>query len=167
MFPLSNDDDRILGIRYELTPTECAFFFQVYLPCSNHSIAVFRDYMDRLYNIIQIYSDKGTVVLMGDINAYLTSHGQPGKMNSRSSSFGTFLHENNLVSVNTLDFCTGAKSSFVSYDCRYESLIDHIIIQVEKVQYVVCCEIMQDGLKCLKTSTHIMLSLLAYPGHVL
>ena len=32
VFPLSNDDDRILGIRYELTPTECAFFFQVYLP---------------------------------------------------------------------------------------------------------------------------------------
>ena len=152
VFPLSTDDDRILGIRYELTPTECAFFFQVYLPCSNHSIAVFRDYMDRLYNIIQIYSDKGTVVLMGDINAYLTSHGQPGKINSRSSSFGSFLHENNLVSVNTLDFCTGAKSSFVSYDCRYESLIDHIIIQVEKVQYVVSCEIMQDD--ALNVSRH-------------
>lgn len=38
----------------------------------------------------------------------------------------------------------GAESTFITYDGRYESLIDHIIIQVEKLQYPSFCEIKED-----------------------
>lgn len=51
-----------------------------------------------------------------------------------------------------MDLCIGAKSSFVSYDGRYESLIDHFIIPVEKAHYVKSCEICDDN--ALNVSRH-------------
>ena len=46
-----------------------------------------------------------------------------------------------LVSINTLELCRGADSTFVTYDGRHESLIDHIIIPIEKLPYVSRCDI--------------------------
>ena len=37
---LALDDDRIVGIKYEINTSSCIYFFQVYLPCVNHSIDV-------------------------------------------------------------------------------------------------------------------------------
>ncbi|MEW8562290.1 MAG: hypothetical protein AB2541_09300, partial [Candidatus Thiodiazotropha sp.] len=71
VYPLNIDDDRIVGIKYEINTTCSIYLIQVYLPCSNHSIENFRDYFDRLQNIIHYYSEKGLVILMGDMNTYL------------------------------------------------------------------------------------------------
>ena len=38
--PLSIDDDIIVGVQLQIAPFVHAFIFQVYLPCSNHSVAV-------------------------------------------------------------------------------------------------------------------------------
>jgi len=35
------DDDRIVGVHLQIAPSVNAFIFQVYLPCSNHSVAVY------------------------------------------------------------------------------------------------------------------------------
>ena len=50
--------------------------------------------------------------------------------------FNKLLLDNNLLSVNTQAWCRGADSTFVTYDGRHESLIDHIILPVEKLHYV-------------------------------
>ncbi len=50
-----------------------------------------------------------------------------------------------MVSVNTLDICTGAKSTFVSYNGEHESLIDHIIVPIGSVDLVNACEILDDN----------------------
>ena len=150
--PLFFDDDRIIGVKFVLNHN-CSFcFFQVYLPCSNHPISSYRDYIDRLRNIMSLYSEKGTVVLMGDMNVNMAPTSIHAHATGRLSYFRDFMQDNNSVSVNTLDICSGAKSSYVSYDGRYKSLLDHIIIPSDKLDLVESCEICEDD--CLNVSRH-------------
>ena len=59
---------------------------------------------------------------------------------------------NNLLSVNTLPLCTGASTTFVSYSGEYTSLIDHILIRMEKVDLVLTCKVPDDD--ALNVSSH-------------
>ena len=59
---------------------------------------------------------------------------------------------NNLLSVNTLLLCTGASTTFVSYSGEYTSLIDHILIRMEKVDLVLTCKVPDDD--TLNISSH-------------
>ena len=118
---LALDDDRIIGIKYETDTSNCINFFQVYLPCVNYS-----EYIDRLQNLLQLYFEKGTVVIKGDFNTYLPEVTVRDRVDNRSLYFQSFLRENNMFSTNTSELCNGAKSTFVTYDGRHESLIDYI-----------------------------------------
>ena len=65
---------------------------------------------------------------MGDLNPnILTSHSLQSQ-NNRTQYVTDFLSYNNMVSVNSLEFCKGARFSFVSYDNKSETLIDHILV---------------------------------------
>lgn len=150
--PLSFDDDRIIGVKYTCNLTCDFYFFQLYLPCSNHTLEIYTEYIDRMRNILNLYSDRGIVVLMGDMNVNLLQSALHQNISGRKSYFLNFLHENNLVSLNTLGNCKGAKSSFVSYDNSCESLIDHILLPCDKLYYVCDCEISDDD--CLNVSRH-------------
>ena len=150
--PILFDDDRVIGIKYEINPDNFVYFIQTYLPCSNHSINLYKEYVDRLQNIVSLYSEKGTVIIMGDVNTHLSRAGHQERLNNRSMYFNKLLLDNNLLSVNTQAWCRGADSTFVTYDGRHESLIDHIILPVEKLHYVSFCEIKDDS--ALNVSRH-------------
>ena len=62
--PIFLDDDRILGIQIMLSQTNIVFIFQVYLPCTNHSLSVYKEYIEFLDNIINTYRQMGTVIIM-------------------------------------------------------------------------------------------------------
>ena len=79
------------------------------------------------------------------MNANLMPDSSKGKYSGRSLYLSNFLQENNMTSLNTLEFCTGVKSSFVSYDNSCESLIDHILFPLDKLCYVSDCEISDDA----------------------
>ena len=49
-----------------------------------------------------------------------------------------------MMSAKTLQLCTGASSSYVSYDGSSESLIDHILFPVDNIDLVSRCEICDD-----------------------
>ena len=144
--PMSIDDDRIIGVQFQYAPKHYAFIFQLYLPCSNHPIDFYRDYIDKLHNLWSMYSQHGIVIFMGDFNCSSVT------MDGRATTFRNFLKDTDSVAVNTLPFCRGAQSSFVSYDNKSSSLIDYIIIPTEKLDCVDYCEIV-DG-DCLNVSRH-------------
>ena len=112
--PLSFEDDRIIGIQIEISPSFYVYVFQTYFLCSNHPIAEFLGYIDKLENLLGLYADKGLVVIMGNLNANLLHSQSVSMQNNRSPALTDFLSRNNMVSVNTLELCTGARSSFVS-----------------------------------------------------
>ncbi len=60
--------------------------------------------------------------------------------------------DNNLISANTLELCTGARSSYVSYNGEQESVIDHIILPMDKMDTILSCEIADDN--ALNVSNH-------------
>ena len=43
------------------------------MPSKNHSIYKYREYLESLSDIVSLYSNKGQVVIMGDINANVSS----------------------------------------------------------------------------------------------
>ena len=150
--PLYIDDDRIIGIKYNCMSNFVIYFFQMYLPCSNYSLLTYTEYLDKMRNIMNLYSESGIVVLMGDMNVNLLPNAVQGNATGRKLHFLNFLQDSNMTFLTTLGLCTGARSSFVSYDNSAESLIDHIIFPVEKFLYVNECEICDHD--CLNVSRH-------------
>ena len=151
IIPLTIDDTRIVGVQFEVAPNQFIYILQVYLPCSNHPIEHYRNYVDKLFNLWSLYSDNGTVIIMGDFNAKIKDLAH-GNLRNRDLSLLQLLHDTNLIAVNTLPVCSGATSSFVSYDGKCKSLIDFILLPVDKTDCVTECEIVEDN--CLNVSTH-------------
>ncbi len=145
------DDDRVVGIQFNLGGGDFLFIFQVYLPCINHTADAFSYYIDKLFDLWSMYSILGTVMFIGDFNAkYILSH--HGQNRQRDKEFSQFLSDCNRIAIDTLPLCVGAKSTYVSYDKRSESLIDHICLPVEKQDCIVYCRILDDN--CLNVSNH-------------
>ena len=88
--PLSIDDDRIVGVQFQVAPHQYLFIFQLYLPCRNHSIRIYKDYIDKLYNLWSMYSVNGTVVFMGDFNSNCL---RDNNINTRDGYFKRFLQD--------------------------------------------------------------------------
>ena len=150
--PLLIEDDRIIGIQYQCSNDCFLYIFQIYLPSSGHSLSKYNEYIEKLSDIVQMYSDKGTLIILGDTNAHISSHKFIKRTDRRTAIFEKFLINFNLMSANTLDICQGAKSSFVSYNGINESLIDHIILPFEIKDTIISCEIVDDH--ALNVSTH-------------
>ena len=122
----------------------------MYMPSKNHSIYKYRDYLESLSDVVSLYSNKGQVVIMGDINANVSSSRFVKPLDDRGVCFTNLMRSENLVSINTLDICLGANTTYVSPNGQ--SLIDHIIMPIEKVDIVTYCEFLDDG--SLNVSNH-------------
>ncbi|MES9879927.1 MAG: reverse transcriptase domain-containing protein, partial [Sedimenticola sp.] len=146
------DDDRIIGIQCEFAKGHYLYVFQVYLPCTNYPIYLYREYIDNIYNMLSMYKDKGLVIIMGDFNAHLNGRVFIKPLDDRGHCLLDFLSDNNMISVNATNLCTGAESTFVTYDGRHESFIDHIIISQETLDTVKTCTILDDSV--LNVSRH-------------
>lgn len=146
--PLNIDDDRIIGIQLQTSPGQFIFIFQLYLPCVNSPIRNYRQYIDSLYDLWNMYSESGTVLFLGDYNAQIDTSSN----RTRDVLLCKFLTDTNLIPVNTLPSCKGAKFSYVSYDNEFHTLIDFICVPVEFLDCVRTCEIIDDN--CLNVSRH-------------
>ncbi|WAR05698.1 hypothetical protein MAR_021067 [Mya arenaria] len=102
--PLSIDDDHIVGIQLQLCSNQYIYIYlKCILPCVNHKINVFNEYIDKLYDLYYSYCDKGIPLFMGDFNAKVNT--QP--MTSRDKRLVKFLSDCNLCAVNLLNDCCG------------------------------------------------------------
>ena len=146
---LNIDDDRIAGIQYQISKDNYVYILQVYLPSSNHPISELDDYLLKLQDICSLYGEGVPLLIMGDFNVHFNGEKFVKPHDSRSDLFMQFLASNNLISINTLRMCTGALSTFVSYTGEQLSMIDHILIPVEKVDLISICD--DDA---LNVSTH-------------
>ena len=146
--PLQIESDRVCGIQFQTSPGEYWFIFQVYLPCSNHSVYDYRAHIDTLYDLWNMYANNGTVVFLGDFNAQTTRLSR----NPRDQILVKFMDDINTVAVNDLSICTGAQYTYVSYDNKYHTSIDHICVPAEIIDCIVTCHVLDDH--CLNVSRH-------------
>ena len=85
--PLSFEDDRIIGLQLEISPSFYIYIFQVNLPCSNHPVARFYEYNDRLGNLIGLFAERGLVLIMGDFNTNMLTSQSLIIQNNRTLHF--------------------------------------------------------------------------------
>ena len=64
--------------------------------CVNHSADIFRNYIDKLYDIMNSYTINGTVLMLVDFNAKYDAQSP----RSRDSLLYMFFADNNMVPVN-------------------------------------------------------------------
>ena len=120
--PLYIDDDRCISIKYNCMSNCVIYFFQMHLPCSNYSLQAYTEYLYKMRNIMNLYSECGIVVLMGDMNVNLLPNALQVNPTGRKLHFLNFLQDSNMTSLTTLGLCPGARSSFVSNDNSAEHI---------------------------------------------
>ena len=92
-------------------------------------------------------------MMMGDFNAHLQGRRFIKVTDARGRYLLDMMHNHSMLSLNTLPTCVGATASFVSYGDLYESLIDHILLPIERLDTVLSCEILDDDV--LNVSRHL------------
>ena len=112
---LDIDSDRMCGIQYRICSNRYIYFIQVYAPCSNYPVSIYRDFVDLLQTVISTYTDHGIVVVMGDMNAHLQGQRFIKATDYRGEYLLGMMNYFNLTSVNTQPLTSGASASFVSY----------------------------------------------------
>lgn len=95
--------------------------------------------MEYQYDLIQSYSEKGLVIIMGDTNCHVNSGRTSKCLDSRDLLFKEFLDINKLTTVTSLDSCSGS-----IYTCG-SSIIDHIILPNGDIDVVTSSEIFDDN----------------------
>ena len=81
---------------------------------------------------------------MSDFNAHLHGNAFIKPTDDCGGNLIDMMVSFNLVSKKSLPMCSGASASFVSYDDAYTSLIDHILLPVERIDTVISCKILDD-----------------------
>ena len=109
-----------------------------------HHVSIYRDFVDLLQTVISIYTDHGIVIVMGDMNTHLRGQRFIKATDYRGEYLLGMMNYFNLTSVNTQSLTTGASASFVSYGGLYESLIDHILLHIQRIDTVAYCTIQDD-----------------------
>ena len=128
----------------------CEFYFtikyfplSIFFPSKNNSSAFFEEYLDSLKNVIYEYSWKGKVILMGDFNCHTNSNKVKKTLDLRDKVFSSFLRQNGLSTVTSLDLCSGPHLSFFNRNCG-RSLIDNIIFNSSDAHSITSCNIVDD-----------------------
>ena len=152
--PLTLNCKSIVGIQYKYKPGCYYFVFQVYAPCSNHSLRDYKTSLEEIENILHYYGNCGTVILMGDFNGELPQWNSLNttNLNTRSKLLCQLNDRLNLVPVNCLPFCEGPKFSNVPYNGTRETLIDYIFIPQDNMIMVDYCSVHDDH--SINVSTH-------------
>ena len=97
-------NDRIAAISVKQHESEQMFLVGTYLPCATESMEVYNSYVEQLENVLYQLQQRGTIIIMGDINAHIGHLGGPrsfGKVNSRGCNFMKIINDFDLLSVNS------------------------------------------------------------------
>ena len=115
------DSDRIIGIKLVGFSNKPYFIFSVYLPASNN-IENFKDELGTLNDVTNFYSEKGYVIVGGDMNASLADNQNINI--AKSKLLRTFIENNNLCYKHDRTNITnnGPNYTFIPY----QTTIDYI-----------------------------------------
>ena len=112
------------------------YIIQSYIPSKNRE--KFAEYIETLNDLVDSYTDKGLVILMGDMNCHVNSMRVVTHLDGRD----LFLESNKLTTVTTLACCGGAEYTYQSYNGS--SIIDHILFPNDDVNMIASCQIVDD-----------------------
>jgi hypothetical protein len=155
-------DDRIMGLRLQLSNVSCITIFGVYLPSTNHDLDTYRAYICKLDELYHLYSPTSEVIFVGDFNAQVRGprlNNDQINLNARTKALEKLFLDTECNSLMVQQFCHGPLFTFDPYgDGTSRSLIDHIVVQTSKFDLVQNCMVVVDHEKdctCINVSDHL------------
>lgn len=106
------DSPRVVGAEICISDDFTLYCFVVYMPASSRAFEVFSAHVELLETLYSIYSEKGKVLIIGDMNVQIRGPRGNVKENERSTYFLNFLQRCDLLSVNVQMQCTGPCYTF-------------------------------------------------------
>lgn len=152
------DSPRIIGIEIHIPNGEYIYCFLAYMPASSRPIEVFIDHIDILESLFSVYSERGKVIIIGDLNVKIKGPRYQFKDDDRSSTFQTFLDRSNLLSVNVQSECKGPVHTFFPQTGHCTG-IDHVLIESSMYDLVKSCEVLDDNVINVSEHNPIVCSL--------
>ena len=126
LFP---EEDRILGISLKSKAGPTYYIFCVYLPSSNLSRSLYKEYIDKLYSIYIEFSSMGIVLFTGDFNSEISGFRYRARSGSREQLLSDLLSMTGLYSPVSDVLCKGPSYTFDPYESGLNrSLIDHVLL---------------------------------------
>ena len=153
LYSLGND--RVMAIKIQTTGNEPLFVIIVYLPSSNYPLSEYDDALSVLSNVHAYCSDRGRVLVLGDMNGQLGQIGGarcPLGQSVRGGRLHNFMEEHNLVSLVSHTMCTGPVVTYTGYDDQHGTQIDHICVDKSDICNIIYCRVGSDS--AINTSDH-------------
>lgn len=143
--------DRIIGIEIDVPNFDRVFCFAVYLPASSRPLSLFKEYIDQLETLCNVYSERGRVFLLGDMNVKVQGPKYQFKNDARTLYFQNLLSMFDFMSVNVQDFCRGPVCTYFPKEGN-GTAIDHILVASGLVDQIHECRVLDDH--CINVSDH-------------
>ena len=148
---IETDSSRIVGVEMQLADGNVVSCFSVYMPASSRPIEVFNDQLEMLETLISVYSKRGRVLVLGDMNVKIRGPRYKFTSDRRTELFASFLRRADMVSANVQSLCSGPVHTFYPTTGN-STTIDHILIQNDISDLINFCKVLDDH--ALNTSEH-------------
>ncbi|MES9881905.1 MAG: reverse transcriptase family protein, partial [Sedimenticola sp.] len=116
--------ERLIGIELACHDNANIFAFCIYMPSSNYSTDIYIDHINNLQAVCNTYSEKGTVVFLGDMNGEIIPFTNSKYCSSRDRTLTRFLSQNDMFSLTYLPSRIGPPFTFLTM----EKMLDHVIM---------------------------------------
>jgi len=137
------DSPRVVGAEIQISEDQHLYCFVVYMPASSKPYGIFTNHVDLLELLYSVYSEKGDVIMTGDMNVKIRGPRYTFKDDIRTNYFNDFLQRSNLLLVNIQDSCKGPVSTFFP-QTGHCTAIDHVLIECNKLDIVKSCCVLDD-----------------------
>jgi hypothetical protein len=156
--PLPIEDDRIVGIKI-IAQDFNIYAFCAYMPSSKEPIDIYREYCNKLSDIISQYSTLGYVMILGDLNAELKGTKCPHPKSPRSPILTKLVTNHQMSSVSVQACCHGPSYTYDPYETGLKrSLIDHILLDSNNIDLISDARVLPKGTtQCYNSSDHLPL----------
>ena len=116
----------------------------VYLPSTNSTMEKFKNTLDLVESFCLQYSKNNeNMVVLGDFNAHLSDSRSGQLENTRGKLLRMMFNKFNMKSINTQDYCSGSKYTYVS--ATGNTVVDYVFVEHTMQKFVKSAHICQDN----------------------
>ena len=135
----TTESTRISTVEVSQSNGQNLYIISVYMP-SSFDMTDYIKNLDNLYNLYYRLSNKGTVIIAGDMNARYSDTASSYAGSQKHKYFKEFMEITNLIPINKTNLCKGEPHTFPTYQCT----LDYILVPDDAEGFVTSCEVLSN-----------------------
>ncbi len=115
----------------------------MYLPSTNNTTGKFKDTLDLVESFcLQYLKRNENLIVLGDFNAHLSDSRSGQPENTRGKLLRMMFNKFNMTSINTQDYCSGSKYTYVS--ATGSTVVDYVFVEHRMLKFVESAKVFED-----------------------